>query len=188
MLYPPAPSPIVAATPLGRVRRARAAFSVLAWTYVGAIAIQVFLAGIAVFVGPSLIGVHRGFAAVFLVLTTALLVAAYVGHVGRAQQRLAVALAGLLVLQGGSVLVAQLTGIALFGAFHPVNALAMAVVAWRLARESSAYLPAIAARRRQVSAVDAPTPSAPRHVQPWWRSGEPIPTHGPEAPRGANAI
>jgi hypothetical protein len=190
MLYPPAPSPVVAATPLGRVHRARTAFSVLAWTYVAAVAAQVFLAGVAVFVGPSLIGYHMVFAAFFLLLTPALLVAGSVGHVGRSQQRLALALAGLLVLQGGLIHLAHLTGIALVGAFHPVTALAMAIVAWRLAMESSEYL-ALGARRRTAVAVAAPTPQASvaRHLQPWWRSGEPIPAAASiDAPRGASAV
>jgi hypothetical protein len=173
MHYPPAPSPLVAPVSLGGIHRARAMFAVLAWAYAGAIAVQVFLAGVAVFVGPSLIGYHRVFAALFLVVTPALLIAAFVGHVGPSKQRLALGLAGLLVLQGGWVHLAHLTGIDLFGAFHPVNALAMAIVAWRLARESLAYLRVV--DERPVDAVATAPTATDRHLQPWWRSGEPIP-------------
>jgi hypothetical protein len=190
MLYPPAPSPIVAPSPLGRVSRARAAFSILAWVYVGAIGIQVLLAGVAVSVGPSLIAYHRIFAAFFLVLAPTVLVAAWIGHVGRGQRRLVLGLTGLLALQGGWIYLAQLTGIALIGAVHPVNALAMAIVAWRLARESSAYLPlGSSAPAAAVAPTVAAEPTVARYLQPWWRSGEPIPgAPAVEAPRRIVAI
>src|SRR5919112_426281 len=57
------------------------AFPILAWTYLVALGLQVFFAGMFVFVGASNIELHRNMAHVIGVLTALLIVATFVGRV-----------------------------------------------------------------------------------------------------------
>ena len=89
--------------------------------YVLAIAAQVALAGVFVFVGPQTIELHKTFAHTFLVLSSVMLVSALVGRLPAPARRDALVTAGLLAIQGG--LVHALVISPFIAAFHPVNAL-----------------------------------------------------------------
>ena len=121
---------------LRAIARTRA-FPVLAWTYLAALGIQVFFAGMYVYVGASNIELHRGMAHVIALLTGLLLVAVFVGRVP--EKRLVFAVLGLLTLQGMLVHVGQWFGLWTIAALHPVNALVLTYAAFTLAKRSSAY-------------------------------------------------
>jgi hypothetical protein len=120
------------------VARSRA-FPILAWAYVAALAVQVFFAGMFVFVGASNIELHRNMAHVIGLLTFGLIVAAFFGRVSRADRRLTLAVLGLLIVQGMLVHVGQWFGLWTIAALHPVNALLLTYVSIRLAQRSNAY-------------------------------------------------
>lgn len=112
-------------------------FPILAWVYLAALGIQIFFAGMAIFVGPGLIELHRTMAHV-LGLTALGLIAATA--LGRAPEwRLAIGNLGLLVVQGMLVHVHQWFGISIVAALHPVNAVVLVAVAHVLARRASAH-------------------------------------------------
>ncbi|HEX2844302.1 MAG TPA: DUF6220 domain-containing protein [Candidatus Limnocylindria bacterium] len=113
------------------------AFPILAWAYLAALAVQVFFAGMYVFVGASNIELHRNMAHVIGV-THALLIASV--FIGRVPERRAVfALLGLLIVQGMLVHMGQWFGLWLIAALHPVNALLLTYASFSLAKRSSAY-------------------------------------------------
>ena len=112
------------------------AFPVLAWAYVAAIAVQVFFAGMYVFVGASNIGLHRSMATVIGAMSILLLVATFVGRTP--ERRLALGVFGLLVVQGMLVHMGQWFGLWIIAALHPVNALVLSYAAYTLARRSNA--------------------------------------------------
>ena len=116
--------------------RARA-FPIIAWAYVAALAVQVFFAGMYVFVGASNIELHRNMAHVIGLLTLLLTVAVFVGRVP--EKRLLFGVIGLLVLQGMLVHVGQWFGLWTIAALHPVNALVLTYASLTLAKRSSAY-------------------------------------------------
>jgi hypothetical protein len=116
--------------------RARA-FPVIAWAYVAALAVQVFFAGMYVFVGASNIELHRNMAHVIGLLTLLLTVAVFVGRVP--QKRLLFGVIGLLVLQGMLVHVGQWFGLWTIAALHPVNALVLTYASLTLAKRSNTY-------------------------------------------------
>lgn len=113
------------------------AFPVLAFAYVAAIAVQVFFAGMYVFVGASNIELHRNMAHVIGLLQLLLFVAAFAGRVP--EKRRVLALLGLLVVQGMLVHLNQWFGLSMIAALHPVNALVLAYAAYELAQRSTAY-------------------------------------------------
>ena len=116
--------------------RARA-FPVIAWAYVAALAVQVFFAGMYVFVGASNIELHRNMAHVIGLLTLLLTVAVFVGRVP--EKRLLFGVIGLLILQGMLVHVGQWFGLWTIAALHPVNALVLTYASLSLAKRSNAY-------------------------------------------------
>ena len=91
--------------------------------YVLAIAAQVALAGVFVFVGPQTIELHKTFAHAFLLLSAVILVSALGGRLPAPARRDALVTVGLLVVQGG--LVHALVISPFIAALHPVNALLM---------------------------------------------------------------
>ena len=96
------------------------------WTaraYVAAIGFQVFLAGLFVFVGASMLPLHMTFAHVFIVLTTLLVGSALVGRLDGTRRRDALVMLGLLIVQGMLVHLRVVSPV--ISAFHPVNALVM---------------------------------------------------------------
>jgi hypothetical protein len=120
------------------------AFPILAWSYVAALTIQVFFAGLYVFAGASNIELHRNMAHVIGALTALLIAAAFIGRVP--EKRLVFGVLGLLILQGMLVHVHQwFEGFAVVAALHPVNALILTYATLTLAKRSAAYWTADAA-------------------------------------------
>ena len=139
----------VTVTMLRSLARTRA-FPLLAWFYLVALAVQVFFAGMYVFVGASNIELHRNMAHV-IGLTHLLLIASV--FAGRVPERRAVfVLLGLLVVQGMLVHMGQWFGLWLIAALHPVNALLLTYAALALAKRSSAHWSAREADAVRVSA------------------------------------
>ena len=118
------------------VARTRA-FPILAWAYVVALGIQVFFAGMFVFVGASNIELHRSMAHVIALLIGLLILATLVGRVP--ERRLVFGVMGLLAIQGMLVHVNQWFGLSMIAALHPVNALVLTYTSVTLARRASAY-------------------------------------------------
>ena len=116
--------------------RARA-FPVLAWAYLAALAVQVFFAGMYVFVGASNIELHRNMAHVIGLLTLLLVASVFVGRVP--EKRLMFGVVGLLILQGMLVHVGQWFGLWTIAALHPVNALVLTYASLSLAKRSARY-------------------------------------------------
>ena len=114
------------------VARTRA-FPILAWTYLAALVIQVFFAGVYVFVGASNIELHRNMAHVIGLLTVLLIASVFVGRVP--EKRLVFGVLGLLVVQGMLVHWPTWT----IAALHPVNALVLTYASLALAKRSYAY-------------------------------------------------
>lgn len=112
------------------------AFPILAWGYLVALAVQVFFAGMYVFVGASNIELHRNMAHVIGLLTGLLLLAVFVGRVP--EKRLVFGILGLLVVQGGLVHMGQWFGLWTIAALHPVNALVLTYASFTLAKRSTA--------------------------------------------------
>jgi hypothetical protein len=112
------PTPVAAPRPLARV-----AYRYATRLYVVAIAVQVALAGVFVFVGPQTIELHKTFAHTFIVLSTVILLSALAGRLPAPARRDALVTSGLLLVQGG--LVHALVISPFIAAFHPVNALVM---------------------------------------------------------------
>jgi membrane-bound metal-dependent hydrolase YbcI (DUF457 family) len=113
------------------------AFPILAWAYIAALGIQVFFAGMFVFVGASNIELHRNMAHVIGALTALLIAAAFIGSVP--EKRRVFAVLGLLVVQGMLVHLGQWFGLWTIAALHPVNALVLTYASFELAKRSSAY-------------------------------------------------
>ena len=113
------------------------AFPILAWTYLIALGIQVFFAGMFVFVGASNIELHRNMAHVIGALTFLLIVATFVGRVP--ERRMVFAVLGLLILQGMLVHMGQWFGLWIIAAAHPVNAIVLSYASLELAKRSNAY-------------------------------------------------
>ena len=139
------------------IARSRA-FPIVAWTYLVALGVQVFFAGMFVFVGASSIELHRNMAHVIGLLTFLLIGSVFAGAVP--EKRLVFGVLGLLVLQGMLVHVNQWFGLPLVAALHPVNALVLTYASLTLARRSSAYWGTAATAEPMGTAVSpAPTPA-----------------------------
>ena len=113
------------------------AFPILAWAYLAALAIQVFFAGMYVFVGASNIELHRNMAHVIGLLTLLLIGSVFIGRVP--EKRLVFGVLGLLVVQGMLVHLGQWFGLWTIAALHPVNALVLTYASLTLARRSTQY-------------------------------------------------
>ncbi len=112
-------------------------FPVVSFLYVAAIGLQIFFAGLYVFVGAANIELHKTFAHAFIVLSVLMFAAAFIGQVDGRAKRLTFGLFGLLVVQGMLVHVGQWFGVWTISALHPVNAMAMAYVSVTLARHAA---------------------------------------------------
>jgi hypothetical protein len=111
-------------------------FPVVTALYVAAIGLQIFFAGLYVFVGSANIELHKTFAHVFILLSVLMFAAAFIGQVDGRAKRLTFGLFGLLVIQGMLVHVGQWFGLWTVSALHPVNAMVMAYVSVTLARHA----------------------------------------------------
>jgi len=111
---------------------ARAALPILAWAFLGLLAIQVFLAGVGLFGAGTMAG-HRDFGYLLSLLPLFLVIAAAVARAGRL-----VWLAGaLLVLTFVQTLLPLLRAdLPYIAALHPVNALVLAALTATIARRA----------------------------------------------------
>jgi mercuric ion transport protein len=115
----------------------RRAFPVLAWFYLAALVVQIFFAGMYVFVGASNIELHRNMAHVIGLTHGLLFLTAFVGRVP--EKRNLLVLFGLLIVQGMLVHAGQWFGLWMIAALHPVNALLLTYAAYQLAKRSNAF-------------------------------------------------
>jgi Family of unknown function (DUF6220) len=93
------------------------------------IAVQFFLAGLGVFGITSFLP-HVIFGTLVVVASFALPIIAWRGHLPKATQRRSWILAGLMILQGGLIDAGRV--IPIVSAFHPVNAMIIALVTFSL--------------------------------------------------------
>jgi Family of unknown function (DUF6220) len=93
------------------------------------IAVQFFLAGLGVFGITSFLP-HVFFGTLVVVASFALPILAWRGHLPKATQRRSWILAGLMILQGGLIDAGRV--IPIISAFHPVNAMIIALVTFSL--------------------------------------------------------
>ncbi len=116
-------------------RGARVALAVLAWLFVPGIAVQLFLAGLGVFVGASNFGLHQDFGYMLQITTLVIVLAAFAARAPRRTIGLAVALLLLVGLQSPLILLREEWPA--ITALHPVNAVAIFSVAVSLARRTA---------------------------------------------------
>jgi len=113
---------------------ARGIHLVAIWLFAACAVVQVFLAGLGVFVGPDRFALHRDFGYTFSLLLIVVLVAAIVGRLGRRQIGWAVLLMVLFALQ--SVFIAMRSSAPEVAALHPVNGFLIIGVAFVSGREA----------------------------------------------------
>jgi hypothetical protein len=123
-------------------RLARGIHLVSIWLFAACAIVQVFLAGLGVFVGPERFALHRDFGYTFGILLLVVLGAAIVGRLGRRQIGLAVLLMILFTMQ--SVFIAVRTSAPEIAALHPVNGFLIIGVAFVSAKEAWAGWRAVA--------------------------------------------
>jgi mercuric ion transport protein len=104
------------------------------WLFAACSVVQVFLAGLGVFVGPDRFALHRDFGYTFGLLLLVVIVAAVVGRLGRRQILYAVALMILFTLQ--SVFIGLRATAPEVAALHPVNGVLIIGVAVVSGREA----------------------------------------------------
>ena len=100
---------------------ARIAYAALAWAFVAAILLQVFLIGLGLFVGPENLELHRNFGWILHLAPLPILVAAALARAGRTRIVQAAFLA--VVTFFVPILAAVRSDLPYAAAFHPVGAL-----------------------------------------------------------------
>lgn len=118
---------------------ARALFVVIAWVFLALAIVQVFLAGLGVFVGPQEFAQHRQFGYIIGLLPLVMLVLALIARLPRPMWAGSLLLIGLFALQ--SILVAFRSTTPAVSALHPLNGFLILFVAQALARRSRRYAP-----------------------------------------------
>jgi uncharacterized protein DUF6220 len=113
---------------------ARTLHTVVAWVFVVALVVQVWLAGRGVFESPTMFDTHRSLGYTLSLFTIVLLVLGILGGMGRRPAILAVVIFGLFILQ--SVLVLMRESTPAVAALHPVNGFLILFLAIVLARDS----------------------------------------------------
>lgn len=116
------------------MRATRAAFVITAWLFLACVVVQFFLAGLGVFAGSSNFELHRNFGYLFGWLTLLLLILGIAGRVGRRFVGPAAVILVLFALQ--SVFIALRADVPVAAALHPVNGLAIFLVAYLVATRS----------------------------------------------------
>lgn len=114
---------------------ARTVHTVVAWVFVAALVIQVWLAGRGVFESPSVFATHRDVGYTLSIFTILLFVLGLVGGMGRRVAILAAAIFVLFIMQ--SVFVVMRDSTPAVAALHPVNGFLILFLAIVLARDSS---------------------------------------------------
>ena len=113
---------------------ARTLHTVVAWVFVAALVVQVWLAGRGVFESPTMFDAHRNLGYTLSLFTIVLLVLGILGGMGRRPAILAVVIFGLFILQSVFVLMRESTPAV--AALHPVNGFLILFLAIVLARDS----------------------------------------------------
>jgi hypothetical protein len=108
----------------GRVRWARRGFVLFSGLFAICVVIQVFIAGMAVFVDPANWNLHTTFVHIFELLPLVMLVLAFIGGLPRTLKWLSVGLFVLILVQYATAIGFSAS---LVAAIHPVNAL---VIFW----------------------------------------------------------
>ena len=133
----PAEVPVMSGTPTGGGEtgrthsgsRAAQAHRLLARVLLAGIAVQYFFAGLGVFGIASFLP-HVIFGTLVVVASFALPILAWRGHLAISIQRRSWLLSGLMILQGGLIDLGRVVPIV--SAFHPVNALVIALVTFSM--------------------------------------------------------
>ena len=113
---------------------ARTLHTVVAWVFVAALVVQVWLAGRGVFESPTMFDAHRNLGYTLSLFTIVLLVLGILGGMGRRPAILAVVIFGLFILQSVFVLMRESTPAV--AALHPVNGFLILFLAIVIARDS----------------------------------------------------
>jgi hypothetical protein len=113
---------------------ARQLHAVIAWIFVAALVVQVWLAGRGVFESPTVFATHRDVGYTLSIFPIVLLVLGLLGGMGRRVAILAAVIFGLFILQ--SVLVVMRESSPAVAALHPVNGFLIVLLAVVLARDS----------------------------------------------------
>jgi hypothetical protein len=113
---------------------ARQLHAVIAWIFVAALVVQVWLAGRGVFESPTVFATHRDVGYTLSIFPIVLLVLGLLGGMGRRVAILAAVIFGLFILQ--SVLVVMRESSPAVAALHPVNGFLIILLAVVLARDS----------------------------------------------------
>ncbi len=116
-------------TPLRSGSRAARAHRVIARVLLAGIAVQYFFAGLGVFGITSFLP-HVIFGSLVVVASFALPIIAWRGHLAVTIVRRSWLLGGLMILQGGLIDLGRI--IPIVSAFHPVNALVIALVTFSM--------------------------------------------------------
>jgi hypothetical protein len=119
---------------------ARVGFVLVAWLLLAGGLVQVFLAGLGVFVGEQEFARHRDFGYLLEALPLLMLLLGLLGGLPRPMWLGALLLLGLFLLQ--SVFVALRSSTPAISALHPVNGFLILFVAQAVARRARAYVPA----------------------------------------------
>lgn len=109
------------------VRVARIIYIVLAWAFVGCITVQVFLAGMGVFMSPRYFQNHASFVHLFEWIPVFMLVSAFAGRLSRGLRWKTVGLWGLIAVQYATANFRfyDLSWALAFSSIHPVTALGL---------------------------------------------------------------
>lgn len=125
-------------TPFTRVMRIL--YVIVAWILAICILIQVFLAGLSIFVSPALISLHITFVHFFEGLPLLLLIFALCGRFSRSIPLLSLVLIVQIALQYAFIRLSGQLGTPIIAAFHPVNAVVMFWIAQYVARRATHLL------------------------------------------------
>lgn len=134
------------------IRGARYAYAALAWAFVAGILLQVFFAGMGIFVKPENFDLHVNFGWLLHLGPLPILVAAALARAGRRQILQAAALA--VTFYFVPILAAIRADAPLAAAFHPVGALL-------------GFALAAVVARRALSLARSPDPATPTRVGDW---------------------
>jgi hypothetical protein len=104
------------------------------WLFTACAVVQVFLAGLGVFVDPARFALHRDFGYMFGLLLLVVIVAAVVGRLGRRQIGYAIALVVMFTLQ--SIFIGMRASAPEIAALHPLNGFLIIAVAFVSGREA----------------------------------------------------
>lgn len=128
---------------MSNVRWARIGFALLAWLLAGLTIVQIYLAGLAVFVIGSSFEMHRNFGYLIGIISLVQLVLAFAGKLGARMIGGSALLLGMMALQ--SVLVIMRASQPTIAALHPVNGFLIVLlsvwIAWRALGYIRAPLP-----------------------------------------------